>query len=174
MATRPKSKSNYLEQCQEIIHKYIDAGNEWPAPMKLVAQFAYENKLWTRKPPSIIEFASRELARAARQDYVTDPQGRRVRRLHAFRKTVNEGLEYVQRTFWTDLYTAEPEDMQLALQQRRLGILGDCRQLKVDTDSYNDNNIHDAHIQLSLDFGPDVAELELPTEYNPGPLPEDD
>ena len=60
-----------------------------------------------------------------------------------------------------------PELTRRSAQQRRRGVLGDCKQLKTDVDSYNDNNAHGAHIQMSFDFEPDLKELEQDTEYNP-------
>jgi hypothetical protein len=50
--------------------------------------------------------------------------------------------------------------MQVALQQRRQQIVGDCYQLKMDTDSYNENRNPGPPIQLDLDFRDDVAERE--------------
>jgi hypothetical protein len=61
--------------------------------------------------------------------------------------------------------------MLMAFQQRRSQIVGDCRQLKTDVDSYNDNNTHKGHYQLPLDFTWDVAEREQPTTYTPKPKP---
>lgn len=38
---------------------------------------------------------------------------------------------------------------------------------KDDVDSYNENNTHNAQISLfDYDFTKDIAEAELPTEYN--------
>jgi hypothetical protein len=51
--------------------------------------------------------------------------------------------------------------MQIAFQERRQQIVGDCRQLKLDVDSYNDNKNDGKPIQLVLDFTLDVAEAEL-------------
>ena len=50
--------------------------------------------------------------------------------------------------------------MHIALQQRRQQIVGDCRQLKTDVDSYNENRKPNQPIQLVLDFTEDVAEIE--------------
>ncbi|MGA2060991.1 MAG: hypothetical protein ABSG67_10955 [Thermoguttaceae bacterium] len=63
--------------------------------------------------------------------------------------------------------TAPAEHTESAFQQRRTQIVGDCRQLKVDVDSYNDNNQFGAHYQLMLNFTDDVAEREQPTTYRP-------
>lgn len=39
-------------------------------------------------------------------------------------------------------------------------ILGDCRQLKTDLDSFNENRGESAPIQISFDFTNDLLELE--------------
>jgi hypothetical protein len=52
----------------------------------------------------------------------------------------------------------------MAFQQRRQQIVGDCRQLKVDCDSYNENNIPAEPIQIIFDFTTDLEELELPED----------
>jgi len=50
--------------------------------------------------------------------------------------------------------------MQVAFQQRRQQIVGDCLQLKNDVDSYNENRKPDQLIQLVLDFTHDSEEIE--------------
>ncbi|MGB6537853.1 MAG: hypothetical protein WBF58_18030 [Xanthobacteraceae bacterium] len=45
-------------------------------------------------------------------------------------------------------------------QTRRQGIVGDCRQFKVDADSYNDAHSDEADIQIIFDFTMDLAEIE--------------
>ena len=51
--------------------------------------------------------------------------------------------------------------MEAAFQQRRQQIVADCRQLKVDVDSYNHNQNVGRPIQMVFDFSLDLAELEL-------------
>jgi hypothetical protein len=65
-----------------------------------------------------------------------------------------------QFTLWGDIRTATPAHMQRAFQQRRRQILGDCRQLKADVDSFNDNRRPEEPIQVVFDFTLDLAELE--------------
>ena len=50
--------------------------------------------------------------------------------------------------------------MRIAVQQRRQQIVGDCRQLKTDVDSYNQNWNGGSAINLMLDFTWDVEEAE--------------
>jgi hypothetical protein len=50
--------------------------------------------------------------------------------------------------------------MLMSFQQRRQGIVGDCRQLKIDADSYNSAHPGEPPIQMIFDFDMDLAELE--------------
>lgn len=42
--------------------------------------------------------------------------------------------------------------MQIAFQQRRQQIVGDCRQLKLDVESFNENRCLDNPIQVVFDL----------------------
>jgi hypothetical protein len=50
--------------------------------------------------------------------------------------------------------------METAFRQRRGQIVGECRQLKRDVDSYNQNARIENPIPLVLDFTHDIAEEE--------------
>src|SRR6185295_2254418 len=89
-----------------------------------------------------------DLARALREEFDTDSSGRRFRKNHAVRVTKGG----VQHTFWAIMGFAPHEHMQMAFAQRREQIIGDCAQLKVDVDVYNDMNTGKPAIQLVLDF----------------------
>ena len=92
-----------------------------------------------------------------REEYITDPQGRTVRAKHVAR--VERDGEQIP--LWADIRTADRQHMEIAFQQRRQQIVGDCRQLKTDVDSYNENRNPGAAIQMVFDFTLDVAELEV-------------
>jgi hypothetical protein len=102
-----------------------------------------------------------------------DPQGRSVHAKHCARISEQDesGLK-VQRTLWFDR-SAPPELMHVSLQQLRKAILGDNRQLKIEQDSYNENNTYGATIQLSFDYTQDLLEMEQGSEYNP-PMDDDE
>ena len=160
----PKTKS---EKLQEITKKYRDAGEDWPASSKMIAAWAIRQKLWEAPRRNLIDLAARDFASALREEYFTDPQGRRVRKKHAVRniRELPDGT-HEQMVFWVDIDDATPDQMQTAFQQRRMQVLGDCRHLKTDVDSYNDNNKHGAEIQMIFDFSEDLAELEQPVKYD--------
>jgi len=151
------SKLNLNEQLQHIVNRYIEAGEEWPATTHEIAFWAMNNELWEPQRGKIIDICAEQLARAMREEYITDLQGRKVRVKHAAR------ISGTQQVLWDDIRTASREHMQAAFQQRRQQIVGDCRQLKPDVDSYNEDKNDGKPIQLILDFTLDIAEAELET-----------
>jgi len=170
--TGKKTKAAYL---QDIVNDYIDDGQPWPADRRTIAAWAVSKKKWQPQPKSLIDRCAQDLAEAMRLEMEVDPQGRTVRAKHCAIVTEQdeEGQKH-QKTLWFDRETATPELMRLSLQQRRKGILGDCKQIALDRDSYNDNNQHGAVVQISLNFEPDLAELQHDTEYNPPAPPAED
>ncbi len=146
----------YTEQLQGIVNQYMDSGEEWPATRREIAAWAVRNLLWAPQQSDLIGQCAEQLARAMREEYITDPQGRAVRAKHAAR--TNQGGE--QLVLWADIRNAPPKHMLVALQQRRQQIVGDCNQLKQDMDSYNQNYNSSDQIQLSFDFTKDLMEIE--------------
>ena len=146
----------YSEQLQSIVRQYQDAGQPWPATARQIADWAIRSKLWAPQRNTLISQCAEHLARAMREEYIIDPQGRNVRAKHAAR-VMQEGEQLV---FWADIRTADPKHMEIAFQQRRQQIVGDCRQLKVDVDSYNENANPGRPIQMVFDFTQDLAEQE--------------
>ena len=144
------------EHLQQLIPLYQAAGNKWPATTREIARWAIDTGKWAPHPSAIVSQCAEEIARALRDEYVTDEQGRKVRTKHA--ATHTEGNE--QFVLWDDIRTASPKHMRLAFQQRRLQILGDCKQLKNDVDSYNENRVPTDPIQIIFDFGIDLEELQ--------------
>lgn len=163
------NKPTYKEALQQIVQQYRDAGQPWPADKRSIAGWAYSEGLWKPTKKSAIDELAKDLGRAMRDEYMTDPQGRKIRRKHARRVEVElpEG-EIKQMTLWDDITTATPEHMQFSFQQRRFLVLADCNQLKNDVDSYNDNWNSGTPLQFSFDFSEDLEEMQMPTEYPDG------
>lgn len=155
----PKKRTNktYGDRMREIANQYMSSGEEWPATSRQVAAWAIDKGLWQPQPSAIIDRCADDLAKAMREDYATDPQGRRVRTKHAAR-ILESGT---QTTLWADIRNATPVHMKIAFQQRRQQIVGDCWQLKSDVDSYNENTPLSPQIPMVFDFTDDMEELEL-------------
>jgi hypothetical protein len=141
---------------QSIIKRYQLAGRPWPASAKTIAQWAMDNRMWEPHPAAALRQCARELSRAMREEYITDSKGRRVRVKHPVARKV--GAE--QTVLWDDIRTAPRSHMEVSFRQRRERIVGDCRQLKTDADSYNDAHFDDPQIEIIFDFTYDMLELE--------------
>jgi len=144
---------SYSDQLRGIVNAYRKAGVQWPATAHEIAAWAVHNAMWQPQHSDLISQCADQLAHAMREEYITDPQGRRVRAKHA--ATVE------QRTLWADIRDAGRGHMMVAFAQRRKQIVGDCRQLKADVDSFNENRSRQEPIQMTFDFTLDLLELEL-------------
>lgn len=148
--------SSYNEQMQKIVSDYQKSGEPWPTTAKYIAGWAIRKGFWKPQDSSIISQCSDHIARAMRDEYIIDPQGRRVRAKHVAK--ISENGE--QQLLWADIRSAPRIHMELAFQQRRQQIVGDCHQLKVDADSYNENASRTNPIQIVFDFTLDLEEIE--------------
>lgn len=149
----------YNEQLQKVVNEYQQAGQPWPATTRQIAAWGVQQKSLVAHPNTIIKQFAEDIARAMRDEYFVDAQGRNVRAKHAAR-FVEDGE---QLSLWADIRTAEPQHMEIAFQQRRQQIVGDCRQLKTDVDSYNQNASPPRPIQMVFDFTEDLEEAEAMT-----------
>ncbi len=78
-----------------------------------------------------------------------------------------------QLTIWGNIESMNPQEMRIAAQGRRRGILADCLQLSRDVDYYNKKHNIGEHIQLLIDFTEDVSEIRHPTFYSDSPTGDD-
>lgn len=144
------------EQLRRIVALYREAGQPWPATSPDLASWAIREGHWKPHPRDLVRQLAEQFAEAMREEYIIDPQGRTVRAKHAARIKRGRG----QLVVWADIRTATPEHMEVAFKQRREQIVGDCRQLKTDVDSYNENANPPQQIRLIFDFTDDLAEYE--------------
>jgi len=160
-------KQTKTELLQELAERYRQSGQEWPATARQIAAWVIGEGLWKPQPKSIVGQCAAEIAAAMRQEFFTDPQGRRVRKKHVFRdgKTLLDGTWEQLGFRWLNIDDATEDQAMLIFQYERRMVIGDCRQLKTDVDSYNDNNKHNAYIEICFDFGDDLAELEQEAVY---------
>jgi hypothetical protein len=125
----------FTQNMQNIVGRYRESGRPWLATTEQMAAWAMDNHLWAPHRSRLIRLCADQIADAMREEYITDPQGRKVRAKHAARIKIGNKQQYL----WDDIRTAGHEHMQVASQQRRQQIVGDCVQLKRDVDSYNQN-----------------------------------
>lgn len=148
---------NYRDQLRKIASEYQTQGQKWPATSRQIAEWAIRAGRWRPQPADLISRCASEISSAMREEYYTDPQGRSVRTKHAAR-VMRNGEQIV---LWDDIRTAPRTHMASALQQRRNQVLGDCRQLNKDIDSFNENRLEERPIQMSFNFDLDLEEEAL-------------
>ena len=148
--------SDYTKQLQTIVKEYQRSGQEWPASTADIAEWAVRNNKYDLRTPTIERVVRRELAKAMREEYITDQKGRRVRAKHPAK--IKRGRETLM--LWDDIRTASRNHMEMSFTHRRNHIVSECRQVKTDVDSYNDTHPKEEPIQMILDFTYDVEELE--------------
>ena len=175
-----ENHSNHHEWLQKQVAAYRAAGEAWPTDSKTIASWVARETNWKPSLKNIISLLAPEISKAMRDEYFTDPQGRRVRKKHAVlqKEVVNEdelaSLDAAQRQrmLWVDIDdpTTTVRHMRSAFRLRRGQILGDCRQLKTDVDSFNQNFNRAASIRMLWDFTEDMAETSQHTTYVPPDL----
>jgi hypothetical protein len=153
--------SAYSEAVKNYIERYRrEVNNDGLVDTHEVAGWAYKNGLHKPSAKTIIDIIAADIAQVFREEYRTDPQGRRYRAKHAAsRKIGNKTL-----SLWGDIDdpNAPHEHFVKSFGQRRQQIVGDCCQLKTDADVYNDSRRPVQPIQIVLDFTLDVEELQQP------------
>lgn len=149
------------EYLQSVWQQYECEHNHVPASGRAVAEWGVNHGLIQLPAIDPLDILAGKVSRALREDYGTDPKGRRYRRNHAIRVS-KEGVQF---TLWGTMDFAPQSHMEMAFTQRREQIVGDCFQLKTDVDVYNDKNYNQPQIQLELNFTEDVAEREI-IQYN--------
>ena len=153
--------ATYMKQMQKIVEEYRLAGEPWPVSAKAIADWAIASGRWKLPAAAIRRRCADDIATAMREEYMTDRKGRRVRLLHPAPLLMAAGGKEM---IWDDIRTAPREHMQVSFQHRRHGIVGDCRQMKTDVDSYNDAHPDLEPIQIVFNFEMDIAELEAADE----------
>jgi hypothetical protein len=149
------------ERLQEIWHCYAREHGHMPSKTHEAIDWAVSQGLLSLPRIDPRELLARQMARALRQEYRKDAKGRRYRVNHAVR--VNEDDR--QGTFWAVMGYAPHDHMEKAFAQRREQVVGDCVQLRIDVDVYNDMDPSHPPVNLELDFTEDVAErLAGPTD----------
>jgi hypothetical protein len=144
----------YSKQLQDVVHVYMESGQAWPASTHDIAKWVVNKGLWRPQPSAVIDQCANHLARAMREEHIVDPQGRLVRAKHVAKMERNGE----QVALWEDIRTASRQHMEIALKQRRQQIVGDCKQLKTDMDSFNENRNPGKPIQMVFDFTLDLEE----------------
>jgi hypothetical protein len=147
---------SYADQLRKLADEFFEA-EKHGASAREILRWAWENKKWEPHPDDFLRAGAEQLARAMRDDYEKDPQGRAIRTNHV----VYEDRGGEQIPIWIDYQTATREQMVMAFQGRRGQISNDCVQLFNDVNSYNENRNPAEPIQIVFNFSFDLEEQAL-------------
>ncbi len=75
----------YTEQLQRIANQYLREHGGEATTKRDIAAWAVSSGLWQPQRSDLISQCAEQLARAMREEYITDPQGRSVRAKHVAR-----------------------------------------------------------------------------------------
>lgn len=170
-ARRHGVRTSLKDHMQRIYNEYMEEFGVSVVDPYEVATWARDTGRWVDLPQDRVRQFAQALKRAMHDDYFLDPQGREVRRLHAAPRLLPDGS--VVRTpdgrmiwDWAVLFSAKPDHMRMSLKLRRDAMVDDAWHHLEETKSYNDNNIHGAHLPLfDYDINKDLAEKQMPKEW---------
>lgn len=146
-----------------------------PIDPRKIANWAYTTGLWKPRETPPEEVLRRKLCRAFRHEYVEDPQGREVRALYPSVEEVMTADGPKRMSSFYPIFKAPGEVVRQALALDRRQALSTVKQMKLDFDSYNDNNEFGITLPpLDLDFNKDIEEMGFPSEYDPDPYGDDE
>ena len=151
----PKSTvTGYRERMRQFANEFFEQNGGKPARRGEIAAWIIRHREW--EPPKNIlhRMCAEDIAKAMREEYVTNDNGQPVRVKHAF-PVICDGK---QRMFWGDVRKLPREQSVAGLQQRRQQIVSECCQLKRDEDFVNDLHPDAEPHQTIFDFTEDVAE----------------
>ena len=147
--------ASFNEQLVQIVEDYRAAGGTWPAKRDEIAEWAVANDKYQLTRGMAVSQCAERIAKAMRLEHIRDRKGRSVRRFYA--AAIREDGQLTIR--WDD-WNAERPFMEVATANRRNHILGECKQLKDDVDSYNERRCPDRPIQVEFNFSVDLEEFE--------------
>lgn len=130
------TKKREIEYVMEQYYKAHPDEDPSEAVPDLIAEWAYQKGLWKRPPVDPVVALSRDISRHLRNEYVTDEQGRTVRKNHAVFIEVQTPAGPKKRSIWKELFHAPAEHMKASFQLRRRAAFRDVQQLHLDFESY--------------------------------------
>jgi len=162
---KKRKRATLKADMMQIVAAWRNSGGRWPASVGEIVTFALKHDLYDATS-RLRRMCARDLTEAMREEYIKDSKGRPVRRLHSARfNEVNDEGKKVQKSLWDDIDTAEIGFMEVAFQQRRTQIVGDCCQLNNDVDYWNTKHPDQQLPRTLFDFTDDVEERNQPEEY---------
>jgi hypothetical protein len=163
----------FYDKMVEIADEWADQEGAIAIDAEAAADYALENKLYDRQPPTQRDLCIRDMRRALQQAKFIDAQGNEVRAKHALRTFVGEQLD-LPIIVYVDPRTAKPDPMAEAFRQSLEAMKNDVRRHAIEKHSYDLNNIYNATLPLfDYNFNQVAEEAMMTGEYDDTYEPDD-
>ena len=160
--SRKKSNSDMNDAMLKLFDKFKKThGISGPSNLWDAATWMVRSREYTPAPIRLIAQCRRQLAIALGSKRRTDAQGRRVKAMHAAKyPRMDKSGQLRFETMWDDGETMIADHAHVSFTQRWYQIAGECRSLKRDMDSWNDNNPNAVghEIQKSFNFDLEIED----------------
>jgi len=142
---------------QNLLDYIAEYRREHPGEVRMedVADWMIEEDLWDPPKRGVHGLLTKDLKRVARESRIEDPQGRKVRAMHAAKtERVDANGNKIFDVVWDHLFEMSHDHALKSFFQRHDNIAKQCNALNRDVQSYNDNNpnAEGREIQLEFDF----------------------
>jgi hypothetical protein len=162
---RRRRDDKYTRDLEKFISEYIQATGDQSWTTHKIAAWLIATNQWEDRKIDATRALARQLSRAARQATISDEEGRKIRRYHAYR------LGPQQPMLWSEMESIQPEQMKESKTMRRNKLASGCVQLSLDLGYYNKNHNPGEPIEFDPDFRKDIEDREQSDEYNDTPPP---
>lgn len=168
-----KGNRRMLYLCEQ--YKSAHPDETGPVDPDAVSAWAIAKGIYRPEPFDPQKQLRRSIRRALRNDYFEDPQGREVHTYHPEMIQEHTAEGPIWKSRWHRIFEMPPELMRASGQLRRRGAFRDVRQISIDFDSYNDNNVFKTTVEKpDFNFNKDLEEMMMPTEYPDEPTLDDE
>lgn len=153
---------SYSEQVYRMMQDWAAETGAESFDVDKASDWAIETDRYTKPPISAKQQCMQDMRRVLQRLSYTDPQGNKVRTMHAIRNYKGE-----QMTLWVDARTGKPDLMKEAFTQSHAGIGNDVARHSIEKHSYDLNNPYGATLpDFNYDFTQVAEDAKLSGEYD--------
>jgi hypothetical protein len=160
---RKPARSKYSRDLEKFIADYIQATGDHAWTTRKIANWLIKTGQWEDQEINAVRYLARQLSGAARSATITDEQGNKVRKYHAYR------LGPQQPMLWTEIDHIEREHMDESKTMRRNKLVAGAIQLHLDLRYFNENHNTSDPILFDPNFTRDIEDRSQPSDYDDTP-----
>jgi len=154
--------TKFCSDLTQIMEEWAQVNGMDTIDVDQAAEWAVSTGRYQREPISPEKQCKQDMRRALQQATYLDPQGNKVRRMHAVR-----GWKGQQTTLWVDVRIGKPEVMKEVFEQGWKGIANDVKRHAIEKQSYDLNNPYGELLPIfDYNFNQQADEARLSGDYD--------